>query len=156
MAAVTICSDFGAWEKVCHCFHCFPSICHEMMGPDSMILVFWMLSFKPAFPLSSFTFIKRLLSSSLLSAIRVVSSAYLRLLVFLPAILIPACSVHDLVISGKYPAAAAAFNYHSPHCFLTPPSRTVLSCHPKHPLVTTSDSPSSFWMFPGHQIASCC
>ena len=32
-----------------------PSICHEVMGPDAMILVFWMLSFKPAFPLSSFT-----------------------------------------------------------------------------------------------------
>ena len=25
------------------------SICHEMMGPDAMILVFWMLSFKPVF-----------------------------------------------------------------------------------------------------------
>ena len=37
-----------------------PSICHEVMGPDAMILVFWMLSFKPAFLLSSFTFIKRL------------------------------------------------------------------------------------------------
>ena len=35
-------------------------ISHEMMGSDAMILVFWMLSFKPAFPLSSFTFIKRL------------------------------------------------------------------------------------------------
>ena len=59
------------------------------MGPDAMILVFWMLSFKPTFPLSCFTFIKRLFSSSL-SAISVVSSAYLRLLIFLPAILIPA------------------------------------------------------------------
>ena len=49
------------------------------------------LSFKPTFSLSSFTFIKRLFSSSSLSAIRVVSSAYLRLLRFLPAILIPAC-----------------------------------------------------------------
>ena len=38
-----------------------PSICHEVMGPDAMILVFWLLSFKPAFPLSSF--IKRLFSS---------------------------------------------------------------------------------------------
>ena len=47
-----------------------PSICHEVMGPDAMILVFWMLSFKPTFPPSSLTFIKRLLSSSLLSAIR--------------------------------------------------------------------------------------
>ena len=62
------------------------------MGTDAMILVFWMLSFKPTFSLSSFTFIKRLFSSSLLSAIRVVSSAYLRLLIFLPSTLIPACA----------------------------------------------------------------
>ena len=60
-----------------------PSICHEVMGPDTMILVFWMLSFKPAFSLSSFTFIKRLFTSSSLSAIRVGSSAYMRLLIFL-------------------------------------------------------------------------
>ena len=166
MAAITICSDFGAQEnKVSHCFHWFPiylpwsdgagchdlkffecwvlsqlfgrvmslllnmlsrlvitslprskrlliswlqspsavileppkiksdtvstvslSIFHEVMGPDAMILVFWMLSFKPTFSLSCFTFIKRLFSSSSLSAIRV-SSAYLRLLIFLPAIL---------------------------------------------------------------------
>ena len=51
-----------------------------------------MLSFKSAFLLSSFTFVKRLFSSSSLSAIRVVTSAYLRLLIFLPAILIPACA----------------------------------------------------------------
>ena len=67
-----------------------PSIYHEVMGPDAMILIFWMLSFKPTFSLSSFIFIKRHFSSSLLSAIRMVSSAYLRLLIFLPAILIPA------------------------------------------------------------------
>ena len=34
-----------------------PSICHEVMGLDAMILVFWMLSFKPTFSLSSFTFV---------------------------------------------------------------------------------------------------
>ena len=68
-----------------------PSISHEVMGPDAMILVFWMLSFKLTFSLSSFTF-KRLFSFSSLSAIRVVSSAYLRLLIFLPSILIPACA----------------------------------------------------------------
>ena len=67
-----------------------PSICHEVIRPDAMILVIGMLSFKPAFSLSSFTFIKRFFSSSSLSAIRVVSSAYLRLLIFLLAILIPA------------------------------------------------------------------
>ena len=55
-----------------------PSICHEVMGLDAMILVFWMSSFKPAFSRSSFTFIKRLFSLSLLSAISVVSFAYLR------------------------------------------------------------------------------
>ena len=48
----------------------YPSICHEVMGLDAMILVFWMLSFKPTFSLSSFTFIKRLFSFSSLSAIR--------------------------------------------------------------------------------------
>ena len=62
----------------------------ELMGLDAMNFIFWMLSFKPAFPLSSFTFIKRLFSSSLLSAIRVVSSAYLSLLIFLPEFLISA------------------------------------------------------------------
>ena len=72
-----------------------PSISHEVMGPDTMILVFWKLNFKPTFSLSSFTFIKRLFSSSL-SAIRVVSSAYLRFPIFLPAILIPACASSSL------------------------------------------------------------
>ena len=67
-----------------------PFISHEVVGLDAMIFVFWMLSFKPTFSLSTFTFIKRLFSSSSLSAIRVVSSAYLRLLIFLLAILIPA------------------------------------------------------------------
>ena len=78
-----------------------PSICHEVMGLDAMIFIFWMLSFKPAFSLSSFTFIKRLFSSFFLSAIRVVSSAYLRLLIFLLAILIPVCAssgiFHDVL-----------------------------------------------------------
>ena len=69
------------------------SICLEVMGHNGMIFVFWMLSFKPTFSLSSFTLIKRLLSSSLLSAIRVVSSVYLRLLIFLQGILIPACEL---------------------------------------------------------------
>ena len=89
MAAVTISSDFGAPQnKVSHYFHCLPSICHEVMGPDATILVFWMLSFKATSSLSSFTFIKRLFSSSLSAVL--VSSAYLRLLIFLPANLIPA------------------------------------------------------------------
>ena len=106
LAAVTICSDFGAPQnKVSHCFHVSPSVSHEVMGPDAMILVFWMLSFKPTFSLSSFTFFKRLFSSSLLSAIRVVSSAYLRLLIFLWAILTPACASSSPAFQMMYSAS---------------------------------------------------
>ena len=91
MAAVTIYSDFRAQEnKVSHCFHCFPFYLPWSDATNAMILVFWMLSFNPKFSLSSFTFIKRLFSSCLISALRVVQSAYLRLLICLPAILIPA------------------------------------------------------------------
>ena len=100
MAAVTICSDFGAQEnKVSHCFHCFPiylpwsdgNRCHDL-----------------SFLNVEFTFIKRLFSSSSLSAIRVVLSAYLSLLIFLPAILIPACASSNLAFLMMYCAAAAA------------------------------------------------
>ena len=66
-----------------------PSICHDVMGPDAMIFVFeyWVLSqlFYSLLSTSS-----RDSSSSSLSAVRVVSTAYLWLLIFLPAILIPA------------------------------------------------------------------
>ena len=72
-----------------------PSICHEVMEPEFYNLSFRMLNFKPTFSLFSFNFIKKLFSSSL-SAIRVVSSAYLRLLIFPPAILIPACDSPSL------------------------------------------------------------
>ena len=77
--------------KICHCFHFF-ILLFAVMGPDAMLLVFWMLSFKAGFPFSSFTLIKKLFSSSTFSAIRVVSSAYLRLLIALLAILIPPCN----------------------------------------------------------------
>ena len=70
----------------------FPSsICHEVMGQDAKILVFRMLSFKSAFSLSLFILIKGPFYSSLLSCIRVVLSTHLRLLIYLPAIWIPAC-----------------------------------------------------------------
>ena len=59
-----------------------PCICHEVMGPDAMILVFWMLSFKATFSLSSFTFIKKLFNLSSLSAISMVSCEYLRFLIW--------------------------------------------------------------------------
>ena len=106
MAAVTICSDFGAQKnKVNHCFHCFPiylpwsdgTRCHDLSFSEC-----WALS--QLFQLSSFNFIKRLFSSSSLSAIRVVSSAYLRLLIFLPEILIPACASSSPVFLMMYSA----------------------------------------------------
>ena len=54
-----------------------PSICHEVMTLDAMILDFWMLSFKPTFSHSFFNFIKRMFSFSLFSVIKMVSSSYL-------------------------------------------------------------------------------
>ena len=105
MAAVTICSDFGAQEsKLCHCFHCFPIYLPKVMGPVALILVFWMLSFKSTFSLSSFIFIKRFFSSSSLLALRVMSSAYLRLLIFIPAILVSACASSSLAFCMMYSA----------------------------------------------------
>ena len=91
-------------NKICHCFHFFPSICYEVMGLDAMILVFWKLNFKPALSLSSFTFIKTLFSFSSLSAIRVLSYSYLRLLIFLLAILVPACASSSVAFCMIYSA----------------------------------------------------
>ena len=105
MATVTIHSDFGIQEnKICHCFHCFPIYLPWSNGTGYHDLCFLNVEFKPAFSLSSFTFIKRLFSSSLLSAIRMVSSACLRLLIFLPAILIPACALSSLAFHMMYTA----------------------------------------------------
>ena len=100
MAAVTICSDFGAWEnKSLSLFPLFP-ICHEVMGPDTMIFIFLMLNFKPTFLLSSF--IRRLFSSSFRH--RMVSFAYLRLLIFLLAILYPTCASSSPAFCMMYSA----------------------------------------------------
>ena len=96
MGSVTICSDFGAQvEEICHNFHLFPlympcnngSKCHDLSCCCCLIF-----SFKTALLLFSFTLIQRLFSSFLLSAIRVVTSAYLRLLMLLPPALILACN----------------------------------------------------------------
>ena len=69
---------------------------------------FLSVELKPTFSLSSFTFINRPFSSSSLSAIRVLSSAYLRLLIFLLAILIPACASSSPAFLVMYSVAAAA------------------------------------------------
>jgi len=150
MAAVIVHSDFGAQEnKVCHHFHYFPFICHEVMGSDAMILGFWMLSFK-FFTLffihkvlfhSLFSPSSRGFNSSWLSAVRVVSSAYLRLLIFLSAILIPACAASSPVFSHdvcciyvklagwQYTALTYSFpNLEPVPCFMSGSNCCFLTC----------------------------
>ena len=92
MAAVIVRSDFGAQEaEICLYFHIFPFYLSCSNGVRCRDLSFLTFSLKPTLSLFSFTLIKRLFQSSSLSAFRVVSSAYLRLLMFLLPILIPAC-----------------------------------------------------------------
>ena len=82
MTAVIIWSDFQAQEnKVHHCFHCLPIYVPWSDGTRCDDLSFFN-KLKSAFPLFSLIFIKRLFSSSVLSAIRLVSSGYLRLLIY--------------------------------------------------------------------------
>ena len=91
MASITVHSDFGVQENK---IGQFPLFSHQfaMKWWDQMswssFFECWALS--QHFSLSSFTLTKGLFSSSLLSAIRVVSSANVRLLIFLLAIFIPA------------------------------------------------------------------
>ena len=87
-----------------------------------MILVFFffMLIFKPAFSLFSFTLIKRIFSSSTISVVKVVLSAYLKWLIFVPAILIPACDLSSLAFHLMH--SAYKLNKHGDNiqCCLTP------------------------------------
>ena len=98
MAIVTVCSDFRAQEEdICHYFHLSPLYLPWSNGAGCHDLSFFLIfSFKLAHWHFSLTLIKRLFSSSSLSAIRVVLSAYLRLLMSLPPILIPACNSSSL------------------------------------------------------------
>ena len=105
MATATICSDFRAQEKkICQCFHFFSIYLPWSDGTGCHDFSFWMLNFKPAFSLSSLSLIKKLFSSSSLSAIRILSPAYVRLLIFLPAVLIPTCDSSSLEFHMMYSA----------------------------------------------------
>ena len=130
-----------------HCLQWFPSpqkysqtIFQLMMGPDALVFIFRMLSCRPIFSLSSFTFIKRLFSSSL-SAIRFVSSAYLRLLIFLQVIWIPAfafCSPLFLVMYSEY-----KLNKHSDHIHpWCPPFNIWNQCVVPCPVLTVASWPA--------------
>ena len=81
MAAVTICSDFGAQKNKVSVSLVSPSISHEVMGPDATVSVFKMLIFKPTFSLYSFTFCHK---GGVICISEVID--------IFPAILIPACA----------------------------------------------------------------
>ena len=102
-----------------------PSICHEMMGPDDMILVFWMLSFKPTFHSLSLS-----------------SRGSLALLHFLlPEILIPACASSSpafLMIYSGYKLNKQGDNI-QPWCTPFPIwNQSVISC----PVLTAASWPA--------------
>ena len=142
MAAITICSDSEAEKcKVGHCFHCFPiyfpwsdeTRCHDLS----------FLSFKPTFSLSSFTFIKRLFIFSSLSAIIVVSSTYLRWLIFLPVILISVCDSSSpgfLMMYSTYKLNKQGDNI-QPWCTPFPIWNQSVPC----PVLTLASWPERMW-----------
>ena len=80
----------------------FLSICHEVMGLDAMILVFLNVEFQASFFTLIFHPHQESFQFSSLSAIRVASSAYLRLLIFLPSTLIPACESTSPAFCMRY------------------------------------------------------
>ena len=88
---------FGAQDNIASTFS--HSICHEVLGLDAMILfinLFFNVEFHSSFFTLLFHLIRRLFSSSPLSTIRVVSSVFLRLSLFLLVILIPAFPLSHL------------------------------------------------------------
>ena len=80
------------------CFYFFPIYLPWMMGPDVMILVFWMLNFKLAFSLPHQEAFQVVCTFRHYSGV----SAYLRLLTFLLAILIPACDSSSPAFCMRY------------------------------------------------------
>ena len=133
MATVTIHSDFGAQEnKICHYLYFFPfylpwsdgTVCHDLSSLNA--------EFQASFYTLLFHLIKRQsFSSSSLSAIRVVSSEYLRFLLFLPTILIPACDSYGLafrMIYSRYELSKQGDNMR-PCCTPLPIlNQSVVSC----------------------------
>ena len=143
MAAVTIRSDFRAQEEdICHCFQHSPPPPHLPWsdGTGCHDLIFLILSFKPTFSLSSSTLIKKLFSSSPLSAIRVVSFAYLRLLIFLLAILIPACNSSSLA----FPIMCSAYKLNKQGDSI-PPCYTPFRRRQWHPTLVLLPGKSHGW-----------
>ena len=129
MAAITICSDFGAPSKQClTLFPQFPIYLPWRDGTEAIIFVFWMLSLKPKFSLSSFTFIKRRFNFSSLSARRVLSFAYHHVIdsspgnldsslcFFQPSLSHDVLSILVIQAWGQYRALTYSFPYLEPVC----------------------------------------
>ena len=125
---------------VCHCFHCFPIYFPWSNETGCHDLFFWMLSFKQTFSFASFTFIKKLFSFSLF-AISMVSSAYLRLLIFLQANLIPACVSSSPAFFMMYSACKLSNQGDNIQHWLTPfliQNQSAVSC----PVLTVAPWPA--------------
>ena len=145
------CSHHIQWfwsqeNKVSHRFHCLLIYLPWNHGTRSHDFHFWMPSFKPAFSLSCFTFIKKLFSPSSLSAIWVLSFVYLRLLLFLPAILISACASSNLechIMCSASNLNKQGYNSEPVHCCMVPESVSI----PKFfvSLFLFIFSPTSLW-----------
>ena len=139
-------NGFGAQEnKICHCFHFFPFYLPWSYGTGWHDLSFWMLNFKPAFSLSSFTLIKWLFCSSSLCTIRIASSACVRLLTFLLAILIPACDSFGLafcMMHSAYKLNKEGNNIQPSHTPFPILSQSVLP----HKVLTVASWPT-YWIF---------
>ena len=151
MAAVAVHSDFRAQEnKICHCFHFFQSICHEVMGWSSFFEC-WVLS---QFFHSSLSPLSRDSLVPLISAIRLVSSTYPRLLIFLLAILISACDSSSPAFHMRYSAyiyiqQLSPFLVYSSETSLPLRYRTILSLPEIPPCLLQSLLPiPSPWKLP--------
>ena len=93
VAAVIIGSEFRAQEyKICHSFHLSQFYLHWSDGIDCHDHIFLNAEFQASVLQSQLSPSWKDSNSSLFSAISVVLSAYLRLLIFLPAVLSMKCS----------------------------------------------------------------
>ena len=117
------------------------------MGPDAVILVFWLLSFKPAFSLSSFTFIKRRFSSFLLSAIRVVKVKVIQLCLTLVTPCTVACQA---LLSMEF----SRQEYWSGLPFPFPGDLPDPRIEPKSPALQADSLPTELWGKPIRVVSS--
>ena len=135
MAAVIIHRDFGDQEnKIYHFFHFFnPSICHEVMGPHAKILVFFHVEFKVSFSLSS----RASLVLLHFLPFEWYHSTYLRLLIFLPPFLTPACDSSSPVFHMMYSTYKQAANIQTWRTPFPTWNQSVVPC----PILTVASWP---------------